>query len=127
MAGAALDRLRDDIVRLSDKGHGVRDYSLGVARILRRSVAFDGLCVLTIDPLTHVPTSEVVEDGLPPTASARMAEIEMREPDFNKFRDLAREPKCAKALSEATNGELDRSARHRELKRPHGFGDELRA
>jgi DNA-binding CsgD family transcriptional regulator len=33
----------------------------------------------------------------------------------------------AASLSEATHGDLDRSARHRELRRPNGFGDELRA
>ena len=33
----------------------------------------------------------------------------------------------AASLSEATGGDLDRSVRHRDLKRPHGFGDELRA
>jgi DNA-binding CsgD family transcriptional regulator len=41
----------------------------------------------------------------------------------NKFATL----RGAATLSGATGGELDRSLRHRELKRPHGFGDELRA
>ena len=36
-------------------------------------------------------------------------------------------PRPAASLSEATGGDLDRSVRHRELKRPNGFGDELRA
>jgi len=103
----------------------VRDYALGVARVLRRAVAFDGFCLLTIDPATHLPTSEIVQDGLPPSASPRMAEIEMREPDVNKFAALR--GRGAATLSGATAGELDRSTRHRELKRPHGFGDELRA
>jgi hypothetical protein len=33
----------------------------------------------------------------------------------------------AASLGAATGGDLDRSARHRELRRPSGFADELRA
>jgi hypothetical protein len=55
-----------------------------------------------------------------------MTEIELAERDFNKFTALARLRRPAASLSEATGGDLDRSLRHRELKRPNGFGDELR-
>jgi DNA-binding CsgD family transcriptional regulator len=105
----------------------VRDFSLGAARILARSVPFDGVCVLTMDPATLLPTDEVVENGLPDQATRRMTEIEIRGEDFNTFDALARSGRQAASLSEATNGDLDRSLRHRELKRPNGFGDELRA
>jgi len=56
----------------------------------------------------------------------RLTEIELREPDVNKFTALARERRAAAGLAQATAGELDRSTRHRELRRPSGFGDELR-
>jgi DNA-binding CsgD family transcriptional regulator len=70
----------------------------------------------------------MVENGLPPPATARMAEIEVgAEDDFNKFGALARTEQHVGRLSEATGGDLDRSLRHREVRRPHGFGDELRA
>jgi hypothetical protein len=105
----------------------VRDFSLGAARILARAVPFEGLCVLTMDPATLVPTGEVVENGLPTTEFARMAEIEQRGEDFNAFRALALGGRPAASLSAATNGELDRSRRHREVRAPNGFGDELRA
>src|SRR3954468_2107155 len=106
---------------------GLRDFSLGAARILRRAVPFEGVCVLTMDPATLVPTGEVVEHGLPETAYAQMAEMEMRGEDFNVFRSLAMSRLPAATLSAATDGELDRSRRHRELRAPNGFGDELRA
>ena len=51
---------------------------------------FDGVCVLTMDPATLLPTGEVVENGLPPAATARMTEIEFRGEDFNSFDALAR-------------------------------------
>ena len=91
------------------------------------AVPFDGVCVLTIDPATLLPTSEVVENGLPAAAMARLTEIEIREPDYNKFDALARAARPAASLSEATRGRLDQSRRQRELRRPSGFEDELRA
>ena len=56
-----------------------------------------------------------------------MAEIEIGGRDYLKFTELARRPLPAASLTEATGGDLDRSMRHRELKRRNGFGDELRA
>jgi DNA-binding CsgD family transcriptional regulator len=55
-----------------------------------------------------------------------MIEIEIGGADFNSFRAL-RFGDVAAGLNDATGGDLDRSLRHREVKRPHGFGDELRA
>jgi DNA-binding CsgD family transcriptional regulator len=55
-----------------------------------------------------------------------MGEIEQRERDFNKFVALARQRVPAASLSEATEGELHRSLRQREVLGPSGFGDELR-
>jgi DNA-binding CsgD family transcriptional regulator len=109
------------------RGADVREFAFGAARILARAVPFDGVCVLTMDPATLVPTGEVVDNGLPPAAYARMAEIELRGEDFNTFRSLALSERHAATLSHATGGQLDRSQRHREIRRPNGFGDELRA
>ena len=97
-----------------------------ISRSLSRAVPFDGTCLLTVDPATLLPTSEIVENGLPPTAMVRLTEIEMGEPDFNKFTTLARAAVPAASLSEATSGDLDRSLRQREVRRPSGFADELR-
>jgi DNA-binding CsgD family transcriptional regulator len=120
-------RLHGDLVRLVHRGAGVRDFALGAARILARAVPFDGVCVLTLDPATGLPTREVVENGLPAATARRMAEIEIGGNDVNNFGALARSERRAATLSQATGGNLDRSVRHRELRRPNGFGDELRA
>ena len=121
-----MDRLRGDLIQLVHRGHGVRDFSLGSARVLRRAVPFDGVCMITFDPASALPTGEITENGLPADVMPRMAEIETCEPDFNKFETLARSGRPVASLSEATGGKLDRSLRHRELRRPSGFGDELR-
>jgi DNA-binding CsgD family transcriptional regulator len=127
VATASPQRLRDDIVRLSHRGLGVRQFSIAAARALRSGIPYDGVCVLTMDPATLLPTGEVVENGLPEAATERLTEIELSEPDFNKFTELARAQRPAASLSQVTNRKLDRSRRHRELKRPNGFEDELRA
>jgi DNA-binding CsgD family transcriptional regulator len=121
------DHLRADLVRLAHRGGGVRAFSLGAAQILARSVPFDGVSVLTLDPATHLATSAFVENGLRGAAAVRITEIEYCERDVNKFGVLARSGRLAASLSETTGGDLDRSLRHRELRAPNGFGDELRA
>jgi DNA-binding CsgD family transcriptional regulator len=105
----------------------VPEFTSAVARTLRRVIPFEGICLLTTDPATLLPTSEVVENGLPPSARVRLTEIELGEPDVNKFTSLARAEVPAASLSAATDGDLDRSPRHSEVRRAHGFGDELRA
>jgi hypothetical protein len=47
--------------------------SPGAERILSRSVPFEGVCVLTMDPATLLTTAEVVENDLPPEEFVRMA------------------------------------------------------
>jgi DNA-binding CsgD family transcriptional regulator len=121
------ERLRDDLVRLMHRGADLRGFALGAARILARAVPFEDVCVLTLDPSTFVPTDGVAENGLPPAACARLKEIDFRGEDFNAFHSLALSERHAATLSQATSGDLDRSERHREVMRPHGFGDELRA
>jgi len=118
---------RRDLGRLAHRGLDVPEYVRAVRRILRRAVPCEGTCVLTIDPATLLPTSEICEYGLPPEVRDRLTEIELRERDFNKFTGLARGTRRAASLSEATQGELDLSLRQRELRRPSGFADELRA
>ena len=127
VATTHVERTRSDIVRLAHRGLDVRDFSLAVGRCLRSVVPFDGLCVMTLDPATALPTGHVIENGLPERATRRLLEIELREPDVNKFTELAHRQRSAASLSEATDGALEQSVRHRELRRPHGLGDELRA
>ncbi len=103
-------RLRGDLVRLVHAGGGVRDFALGAARILARAVPFDGVCVLTLDPATGLPTREVVENGLPASTARRMAEIEVGGSDVNNFDALARSERRA-ATSFRPRRHLARQAR----------------
>jgi DNA-binding CsgD family transcriptional regulator len=123
---ATRSRARDDIIRLLHRGLGLESLTRRIGGVLRRAVPFEGSCLLTVDPATLLPTGEVVENGLPPTARVRLTEIELGEPDFNKFAALARADVPAASLSGSTEGQLERSARQRDVRQPNGFGDELR-
>ena len=127
MAVASPERVRRELGGLAPRGLGAREFVLQAARILARAVPFDGVCVLTMDPTTHLPTGEIVQNGLPAAATARLTEIELSGADVNTFAALARADQHAAGLSATTDGDLDGSRRHRELRRPQGLGDELRA
>ncbi|MEU4822884.1 LuxR C-terminal-related transcriptional regulator [Actinomadura sp. NPDC023710] len=125
-AAAAPGRVRDDLVRLAHRGLAVAEFSRAVGDVLGRAVPAEGTCLMTTDPATLLPTAEYVENGLPAPEMVRLLEIEAREPDFNKWVHLARADRPAASLSEATAGDLDRSPRQREIRRPGGFADEMR-
>ena len=127
MVNAAYARVRDDIVRLVHRGLPVPEFAQAVGSALLRAVPAEGTCLMTLDPATMLPTAEYVENGLPAAELLRLVEIEVREPDFNKWTQLARADHPAASLSAVTAGDLDRSLRQREIRRPGGFADELRA
>jgi DNA-binding NarL/FixJ family response regulator len=126
VAAARRARARDDMVRLVHRTTGVDRFGRDVMRVLERAVPFDGGGLVTVDPATLLPTSEVVSYGFDLAFTPRWIEIELREPDFIKFSVLARHGRRAASLSKATRGDLSQSLRHREISRPMGFGDELR-
>jgi DNA-binding CsgD family transcriptional regulator len=119
-------RVRTDLGRLVQRNLDLHDFARQATSLVKRVVPSDGTCLLTLDPATLLPTGEVVDNALPPETTPRLAEIELGEPDVNKFAELSRRPVPAASLSGSTGGDLDRSRRHRELRAPSGFGDELR-
>ena len=87
------------MIRLVHRIADVPQLAQEATRVLRRAVPFDGTCLLTMDPATLLPTGDVVENALPPSAAVRLTEIELREPDVNKFTYLARGPLPAAGLA----------------------------
>lgn len=129
MEAVAADRrvrARNEIVRLVHRTVGVQRLAKEVTRALERAVPFDGVGLFTVDPATLLPTGLVVTRGLNMDLLPRFIENELGEPDFIKFRALARQGHHAGWLHDATRGHLEQSIRHRELIRPQGFDDELR-
>lgn len=115
------------MVRLVHRTTGVDRFARDAMRVLERALPFDGGGLMTVDPATLLPTGLAgVSSGVDPEISPRFIEIELGEPDFNKFSVLARQGRRAASLSAATRGDLEKSIRYRELCRPLGFNDELR-
>src|SRR3569833_2886742 len=108
------DSLRDTISRLVLRGLGVEEYWRALSEALDGAVPSEGSCLMTMDPATMLPTAEFVENGMGADEISRLVEIEIREPDYTKWVDMARAGKAAASLSGATAGELDLSRRHRE-------------
>jgi hypothetical protein len=124
-AVASPMRIRDGLERLVVRGLDADAFAREVTRLLKRSIPFDAVSVLTLDPATGLATGAFVENGLRGEAPVRIAEIEYLEPDVNKFDALASSGRIAATLCAATGGNLGRSRRHRELRAPNGFGDDF--
>ena len=93
---------------------------------LRERLPFEGACWHLTDPSSGAFMRIGVTGDLPGPFEAAL-HCELHEDDVVKFSDLHRRPHSVGVLSTATNGRLERSSRFRELHRPQGYGDELRA
>lgn len=89
-------------------------------------VPFAAACCTTVDPYTLLSTGSLTEQGVEGIHS-KLFEYEYLHEDFNKYDQLAHMAVPIATLSEATEGQLERSARYRGVLQPAGFGDELRA
>lgn len=126
MASDLQQRTREEIVRLSARGLDVAGFFDEAGAILRRAVPFDGFCSMTVDPATMLLTSHIAQDSVRPEDVPRLGRNEFLEEDVNKFCDLARAPRPAGVLTDATGYEPEGSPRYRDILRPNGFRDELR-
>src|SRR5262249_37167928 len=79
------------------------------------------------DPATQLGTGSVLTEDPPPWFMALFIENEFLQADFNKFSHMVRDHQTVSVLSEATQGELPRSQRYREMLAPIKMEDELRA
>jgi DNA-binding CsgD family transcriptional regulator len=80
----------------------------------------------TADPSTYLFTSAESAE-IPERAGALFLENELRQGDVNAFVHLARDREPVQSLYRATAGHPDASPRFRDILRPLGMGDELRA
>jgi len=118
------------IASLSASGLPALELFARVGECLRRVVAYDAGCWKPTDPETLLFTGFAIEDSEPGRLTSvrwRFVENELLEPDFAKFRELARRRRPVTTLHEETHGEPERSARYRKIHRELGFGAELRA
>ncbi|MEE4024924.1 helix-turn-helix transcriptional regulator [Gordonia sp. PKS22-38] len=120
------DRLVERVARICARADEPLPLLEHVARIVRRHIPYAVAGWLLVDPDTLLITG-VYEEDVPREAHLALIELELTVDDVNKFVDLSRGRQAAAALSEATGGHLDRSARWARVYRPRGYGDEMRA
>lgn len=97
-----------------------------VSREIRQVVPYAAAGWQTTDPATMLPTGGFAEN-VDPATHLRLIDNELTAGDFVVFTGVARSRAAVATLSEATGGDLTRSARHRTINAPAGWSDELRA
>jgi DNA-binding CsgD family transcriptional regulator len=126
VAATRSERVRGEVARLSTRGLDIARFFDETGRVLRKAVAFDGFCSMTVDPATMLLTSHIAHDSVRPEDVPRLARNEFLEEDVNKFAVLARAPRPAGVLTDATGHIPQRSPRYQDILRPNGFRDEMR-
>ncbi|MBV9337838.1 MAG: helix-turn-helix transcriptional regulator [Solirubrobacterales bacterium] len=124
--GATLENLTAAIVESCRSGLSPEALRDQVLTRLRRAVPFDAAFWSTVDPTTMLQTRPH-QDGIPAETIPYFIENEFFEADVNKWTGLAAHRLGVRTLAQATGGEMEASPRYRDIFRPLGFGDELRA
>jgi hypothetical protein len=124
--GAALENLTGAIIQICRSGLPPEPLRDRVLARLRRAVPFDAAFWATVDPTTLLFTQPHQEE-IPAETVPYFIQNEFLDDDVNKWTALARERLGVRTLLEATAGDMDASGRYRDIFRPLGLGDELRA
>lgn len=115
-----------EIVKLAHGGLNSMELRVETIRKLRGVVPIDAFWFATADPATLLFTSSAIEE-IPEWATRLFVGNEFHQDDANKFVALAKSRPPVRSLFAATEGQLQQSARYRDILTPLGFGDELRA
>jgi DNA-binding CsgD family transcriptional regulator len=124
--GATLQNLTGAIVEICRSGLPAAALRERALPRLRSAVPFDAVFWTTVDPATLLFT-QPHQEAIAPETVPYFIQNEFLADDVNKWTTLARERLGVRTLVDATAGELDASARYRDIFRPLGLGDELRA
>lgn len=126
MRGPALENLTGAIVEICRSGLAAGALRGQVLPRLRRAVPFDAAFWAVVDPATLLFT-QPHQEGIPARTIPYFIQNEFIDDDVNKWTTLARDRLGVRTLVAATAGKLDASPRYRDLFRPLGLADELRA
>ncbi len=118
-------QIRSELIRLCHAGLDSRTLRIELLKRLRSVIPSESSCFITADPATLLFTGSVVDEIA--SATPQLIENELLHDDVNKFVWLAKSHTPVRSLVQATQGELSRSRRYREILAPNGIGDELRA
>ncbi|RXZ80816.1 LuxR family transcriptional regulator [Paenibacillaceae bacterium] len=120
------ERIRQKFLALADTDLSSQDCKTAIIEEVRLLIPFAAACCTAVDALTMLSTGAVTETGVE-NMHPKLFVFEYLNEDFNAFSRLAEADVTVAALSTATSGQLEQSARFRNVLHPEGFGDELRA
>jgi DNA-binding CsgD family transcriptional regulator/GAF domain-containing protein len=121
-----MAQLEQRLIRACHRGRDVEGVRREILAALRQTVPVDAVFFATADPDTLLFTGARAEEPLA-AAQAWFLDNEFGGGDVNAFTTLVATPRHVARLDEATRGERASSARYRDIMRPMGLGDELRA
>lgn len=124
--GPALENLTAAIVESCQSGLAPERLRDTVLLRLQRAVSFEAAFWATIDPATLLFT-QPHQHQIPAETAPYFMQNEFFDEDVNRWTTLARDQAGVRSLAEATEGELEKSPRYRDIFQPLGLGDELRA
>jgi DNA-binding CsgD family transcriptional regulator len=113
-------------VRACHAGLDARELRDRLLPLLRQLMSVDAAFFATADPETLLFTSAYPEAPLD-AVSAQFLDNEYGEIDVNRFTALAASTRHVAWLDDATHDDRMSSSRYRDIMRPLGLGDELRA
>jgi len=122
----ALENLATAVVEACRSGLDPEALRASVLPRLRRAVPVDAIWWATVDPATLLFTRGYREE-IPEETGPFLVDNEFLGDDSNKWTELAHDRAGVRTLLDATGGDLTRSARYRDIFRPLGLEDELRA
>ncbi|MFD4191243.1 helix-turn-helix transcriptional regulator [Amycolatopsis thermoflava] len=123
---ASAVRAEHDVIRLSHSGLDTTGVRREVLRALRRVVPSDATFFATADPETLLFTGAWPDPPLD-TATPLFLDNEFGGGDVNTFAGLVTSGRPVATLDGATGRDRWASERYREIMRPLGLGDEMRA
>ena len=119
------EQTRRELIRLCHAGLDSRTLRIEIMKRLQMVIPIDVSFFTTADPATLLFTGAVIDELA--SATPQFIENEFLQDDVNKFAWMAKSNTPVVNLVQATQGELERSRRYREILAPLALGDELRA
>jgi DNA-binding CsgD family transcriptional regulator len=114
-----------EITVLMKSERSIRQFQKEFLNILKKVISFDASCFTAIDPRTFLSTGAYTDRRIEQLHS-QLFMNEFLEDDYNKFKDLARNPPHVGAMCIITNDNPIKSTRYRNILKPAGFIDEVR-
>lgn len=122
-SGSAVRDVTASIVEVCHRGYPPDQLKIEVLARLRRVLPVDALWWATSDPSTLLFT-QAFREGIPDHTIPDFINNEFHGRDVNQWTELAQNAAGVRTLSRATGGDLQASARYRDLLERLGLGDE---